>query len=368
MAAPTPAAGTPEKIVALGRIEPRGGVVSIGGMPGARIGSIPVGVGDEVEKGRELIRLDNYEELDANCRLIAAQLDEAKGLVGVEGENADLLAKEAEIERRQIEQLDPLDIAAQKDKIAVLALNVAGARHDLETLTRLKQGGVSSVADQQIEGQRLLARRAEAERDAAGATLEKMTVAHEIGKQKFLLQREKITIGRKKSELIARVRSLEQTLKVAELQRERARIKAPAAGVILKVAGRPGEIIGNLPVIQMGDLDHMYVVAEVSERSIDDLPRGGSVEVDGPGRLKLAGQVDAGAGSWMVGKNTIVGVNPALEADSRIVEVRVRLDEESSRLARKKSNLQVTVTINPEPAPPRYSAGAAPAPTPRPGS
>jgi HlyD family secretion protein len=41
-----------------------------------------------------------------------------------------------------------------------------------------------------------------------------------------------------------------------------------------------------------------------------------------------------------------VDIDPAANLDARIVEVRIRLDESSSRAAARSSNRQVTVTID----------------------
>jgi HlyD family secretion protein len=46
-----------------------------------------------------------------------------------------------------------------------------------------------------------------------------------------------------------------------------------------------------------------------------------------------------------VGRQTLVDANPAANTDARVVTVTVALDPESSRLARRYTNLQVTARI-----------------------
>jgi HlyD family secretion protein len=41
------------------------------------------------------------------------------------------------------------------------------------------------------------------------------------------------------------------------------------SGQILKILTRPGEVANKQPLVQMGDIRHMYTVAEVYETAID---------------------------------------------------------------------------------------------------
>ena len=64
------------------------------------------------------------------------------------------------------------------------------------------------------------------------------------------------------------VRSLEVSRKLAEAQFQRTEVTAPCNGTILKIYARPGETIGNKPILQMADLQKMVVVAEVYENEV----------------------------------------------------------------------------------------------------
>jgi multidrug efflux pump subunit AcrA (membrane-fusion protein) len=67
-------------------------------VPGARIGEISVCEGQVVGANAKLFVLDNYGELDANCKMIEAQRDEAKTLLDLEAKNEALLREELDVE------------------------------------------------------------------------------------------------------------------------------------------------------------------------------------------------------------------------------------------------------------------------------
>jgi HlyD family secretion protein len=151
--ADAPPKASAERISALGRVEPKGGVISIAGVPGARIGKISVHEGQVVGVNSELFVLDNCEELDANCKMIEAQRDEAKRLLDLEAKNEALLREELDVEEAQIKQLDPFDRRAQRRKVDALRDAGENARIDYDRLIKLEQAGSSLVSRQQIDGQ-----------------------------------------------------------------------------------------------------------------------------------------------------------------------------------------------------------------------
>lgn len=344
-----------DRIVALGRIEPRGGLISIAGPPGTRIGSMAVREGDRVQPGDELFRLDNLNELEANRRSIAAQIAEAEGLIAAQEREEAVLREEYAIEERQVTELDPLDIKAQEAQVTVLEKSLAHTQDDLRTLEALQKDGSTSVARQQVEAQRLLVQKTRGERDAAQHLLAKMKKAHELAQDKVRhdLQGRRIGLATEKVRLGAHLQSLKENLRLAEIHQDQATIRAPVAGQVLKILTRAGESIGNQPVLQMGGTDQMDVVAEVSEAAISELRHRPvqQVKITGPGDLQLSGTVDPDGIGRMIGRNSIYSLNPAMDADSRVVEVKIHLDEPSSATARGLTNMQVYVTLDLESRP-----------------
>ena len=86
----------------------------------------------------------------------------------------------------------------------------------------------------------------------------------------------------------------------------------------------------------------MYAVAEVYETDVRRVRVGQPATVRSPALAEeLRGRVER-VGS-MVFKNDVLGIDPTADKDSRVVEVRVRLDD--SGLARDLIHLQVEVEI-----------------------
>jgi HlyD family secretion protein len=336
----------PERISALGRVEPRGGLISIAGLPGARIGRMSVREGDCVSANAELFVLDNYEELDANCKMIAAQRDEAKTLLNLETKSEALLRAELDVEEAQLQQLDPYDRRAHTRKVDALKDAGENARIDYDRLIRLKEASSSLVSQQQIDAQKLKVSSVQAELDAAEALLQKYDQSQKIARRKLEIQRQKAAIAAEKGKLAARITSLEASYKAAVIQRDRAVVRAAAAGQILRILCRAGETIGTQPVLQMGDTREMDVVAEVSDLQERDLDRAdGPVRITAPD-MTLEGTIDREKRGLMVGRNTLYSLDPTVDADRRVILVRIHLDHPSSRMVDRLTNLQVDVEIH----------------------
>ena len=130
----------------------------------------------------------------------------------------------------------------------------------------------------------------------------------------------------------------------ARAELERARVTAPAAGLVLDVHARPGERIGPDGILELARVDRMYAVAEVYETDVGRVRAGQRASVTSralPG--PLGGRVE-----WIrpkVEKQDEIGTDPAARKDARVVEVKVLLED--SAAAAPFTNLQVEVEIEP---------------------
>jgi len=219
-------------VFALGRIEPRDGVINVSTMIGERLVALSVSEGSSVKKGTSLGELGSQKVLKAN-----------------------------------------LDLALK----------------DLERLESLSEDLVSA---QQLERQQLLVEQAKA-------------------------------------------------------KLERSLIAAPTDGTVLRTFVNPGETIGSEPVLQIANLEHMVVVAEVNEEDVQHIEIGHPVVVRSRAFPKpidkegLKGKVDKVG--QIIASPAIQSFNPMAKADRHVVEVRVTLDPESTAQAAKLINLEVDV-------------------------
>jgi HlyD family secretion protein len=98
-------------------------------------------------------------------------------------------------------------------------------------------------------------------------------------------------------------------------------------------------------IVEIGNTNQMYVVAEVYENDINRVKLGQNAtitQLNLPGELK--GKVDRIG--LLVAKKDVLSTDPAADIDARVVEVKIRLDTESSQRVTGLTNSKVRVAIN----------------------
>lgn len=121
-------------------------------------------------------------------------------------------------------------------------------------------------------------------------------------------------------------------------------VRAPADGQIIKIYTRRGERVGPNGLAELAQVDQMFAVAEVYETDIGRVKIGQRATVRSPAfDGALGGRVDRIG--MKIGKQDILNTDPVARTDSRVVEVRVKLDE--AKRAAALSNLQVEIAIEP---------------------
>jgi HlyD family secretion protein len=126
----------------------------------------------------------------------------------------------------------------------------------------------------------------------------------------------------------------------AKVNFDQSSVKAPENGVVFKINTRPGETVGNNGILELGEVTQMTVVAEVYQTSISKIKAGQTVKITSSSLPSdLSGEVDTIG--WQIQRQNVINADPTENIDSRIVEVRIILDPESSQKAAKFTNLQV---------------------------
>ncbi|MEO1432462.1 MAG: HlyD family efflux transporter periplasmic adaptor subunit [Cyanobacteria bacterium J06633_8] len=138
----------------------------------------------------------------------------------------------------------------------------------------------------------------------------------------------------------AELRQAVASEKEAKANFEQSLIKAPTDGVILKINSRSGETASNDGIVELGKVQQMMVVAEVYQAHINKIKEGQNVRIASNSiGVDLTGKVDSIG--WQVQRQNVINADPSENIDARVIEVKVRLDEESSKKAAKLTNLQV---------------------------
>lgn len=282
----------PERVSALGRLEPQHGLLTISASSapeaifGAVVVELNVKVGDDVEAGQLLAVTDT-------ARVLQMRANESRtGLA--------LAEKKAEAAR----------------SLAEAACVRAGVlERESERLTRLRTQNLASEEE------------ADRARGAADASAADCTAA-----------RSAIQVA----ESGIKVAAAQLQTQLAEL--DRAYVRAPSPGRVLAINTYPGEQIRLNGILEMGRVDRMYAIAEVYETDVGRLRVGQRATVSSPALpAALTGAVESIRP--LVRKQDEIGTDPAARKDARIVEVDVLLDE--SDTAAGLTNLQVDVVFEP---------------------
>jgi HlyD family secretion protein len=345
---------TKTKVSALGRLQPKGGVISVFGLPGDRIEKLSAKLGDKVGKDMILAELASRKDRELERDLVAIQLREARAqqaAIAVAGK-AKIAVIDAEI--AQLQSGRGGDLKAQDARIASLVHQSRVAYHGWNRLKSLERTPVSA---QDREKSELLYQQAESELTAARAIRDKTEKGYD--QNDALLKAKRSAAIAELEEALRRVPvdSLAENLKIAERRLEATQVKAPVAGRVLKVIGNEGNATGNQPIVQLADTSAMVVIAEVYETDIQQLdawlsesPGVATVTSRALGK-PLTGEVQRRQITHLIARNQLFSLNPREDIDRRVFEVRVDVRPDSVELASRYVGLEVQVEFQPSPKP-----------------
>jgi HlyD family secretion protein len=330
------------EVVALGRLEPQGEVVRIGGAIGERIQRLSVKAGDRVEVGGVFAYLESYEERLAERNLAASQLAEAKQRLKAATDYSNAQIQEAKTHVQQFDRPGLFEIDAQKATIRKLEAELNLANTDLQRLQGLYNEG--AIAKQTLDRQVSQVRQLEEAVNNAQAMSVKLETERTMDLQNAQAQLRSQQANLPLSQIQVAVASAQQNLNLAEARLERTMVRATKPGRILRILTHEGEAIGNNGILDLGDTRQMYVVAEVHETDLKLVKVGQLATItsrNGAFSQPLNGKVTEIG--WQVFKNNVLDDDPAANADARVVEVKIRLDD--SQPVEGMTNLQVDVRL-----------------------
>lgn len=335
-------------VTALGRLEPKGEVIQLSApasSQASRVEQLLVKEGDRVKAGQTVAILDNrarasaaVDEAEAQVRVAQAKLAQ----IQAGAKRGEIAAQQALIARLDAQHQG--DVNAQAATVARLRAQAQNAAVENKRYGSLYQEGAISAS----------------ERDSKRLTLE--TDQKSLQEAQAVLRRIQTTSSPQLSEAkanlarIAEVRPTDLQAAEAEINRakaavnqakadlEQAFVKSPQNGSVLSINTRPGELIGDSGIVEIGQTDPMYAVAEVYQSDIRRVRAGQRVRLTSDSLSdELQGTVE-----WIgaqVQRQNIINTDPSENIDARIVEVHVRLDDASSQKAAKFTNLQVKAVI-----------------------
>ncbi|MBH8562828.1 ABC exporter membrane fusion protein [Nostoc sp. CENA67] len=376
---------TAPKVTALGRLEPEAEVISLSAplvLDGDRVGEILVEEGDTVKAGQVVAILDSRARLQAavlqaqkEVRVAQAKLAQVKAGAKV----GEIQAQQASVERLQAQsQGDKIgqqeaiarieaqwlgDRIAQEATIKKLEAELKNAEAEYQRYQVLHSQG--AISNSSFDSKRLSLDTAKQQLGEAKAILDRInsTASRQIAEAKVALNRINATGSKQVSEAKATLTSIAEvrpvdvqaaqsevenaiaSLKRAETDLEATDIKAPMAGQILKIHTRVGEKISSQGIADLAQTNQMVAVAEVYQTDIGKVKLGQSAVITGQA---FSGEL-RGTVSYIglqVNRQNVFSNQPGENLDSRVVEVKIRLNPEDSKRVAGLTNLQVQTAID----------------------
>ncbi len=345
---PTVAPPTIRTVTALGRLEPNGEVIRLSAptsTTGNRIAQVLVAEGDRVKVGQVIAILDSRDELQAAYEQARGAVQVAQAQLAITQAGAkqgEINAQRAEIARLEAQRQG--DITAQAATVARLSSEVQNAQSEFARYQSLYQNGAISAST--LDSKRLAVETAERSWQESKAVLARIqaTSPAQVNQARATLARiaevRPVDVQASRAEVNRAIAAMQQ----ARAALDKAYVRSPINGEVLAIHARPGEVVGNDGIAEIGQTNQMYAVAEVYQSDINKVRLGQPVRLTSdsiPGELSGTVQrIDS-----QVKRQTIVNTDPSSNIDSRVIEVHIALDSNSSQRAAKFTNLQVTAVV-----------------------
>lgn len=345
------AAPTVETISALGRLEPQGEVIQVfapTAAEGARVETLRVTHGQQISKGDVIAVLDTnarrqtaLQEAQEQVKVAQAQLSQ----VEAGAKSGQIRAQSRVVDRQQVElqtetraqeaaiarleaELHNAELEARRYQVLFTEGAVAASLHDSKQLT-------ADIVQQQLNEAQVNLSRIQRSRQQqvseAQATLDQIAEVRPVD----------VNVAR------SQVSAAQARVARAQAELDLVTVRSPQAGQVLNIHTRPGELVGTQGIISLGQTRQMVAVAEVYELDISRIRVGQSATVISKNNAfpeMLRGKVvEVGL---EINKQDVLNTDPAAQFDARVVEVKVLLDETSSRRVAGLTNLSVQVSIN----------------------
>lgn len=334
------------EVAALGRLEPRGEVIRVGGNNTELLKRLDVKQGDTVRAGAILGYLDSYEERLADRNFAASQLTEARQKLAAATQLGEAQIQEAQTRIQQVQAPRGAETEALRANIRQLESELTLATQNLARQQSLRQAG--AISQQSLDQQLSTTRQSEERLKNAQALLVQKESEQAANLRNAQAQAQSQQANLSVAQVQTAVESSQQNLNLAEARLERTIVRAPSSGRVLRIVTRAGEAIGTNGILDLGDTSQMFVVAEVYETDVGLVRLGQPAVIssrNGAFSEPLTGKVSSIG--WQIFKNNVLDDDPAANADSRVVEVKIQLD--NGKAVEALTNLQVDVKINVQP-------------------
>ena len=373
-----------EIVTALGRLEPETEVIKLSAplaLDGDRISQLLVKEGANVKVGQVIAILQSRDLLKNALIQSMKQVEVAKAKLAqikAGAKSGEIQEQSAIVDRvkaqytgdkqAQAENIARISAQWEGDRIAQtatinkLTAELKNAESEYQRYQQLFSEG--AISNSVIDSKRLNVETAKQTLSESQAILKRIntTANKQLSEAKIALNRINNTSNKQISETqgklnsIAEIRPVDVALArteiesaIANLQRAKtelqaAYIRAPMTGQIIKIHTRVGEKIGDQGIADFAQTNTMMAVAEVYQTDISKIKLGQKAIITSQGFTgELKGVVQQIG--LQVKRQNVFSDQPGENLDSRIIEVKIRLNPEDSKKVSGLTNLQVQTAI-----------------------
>ena len=373
-----------EIVTALGRLEPETEVIKLSAplaLDGDRISELLVKEGANVKVGQVIAILQSRDLLKNAVIQSMKQVEVAKAKLAqikAGAKSGEIQEQSAIVDRvkaqytgdkqAQAENIARISAQWEGDRIAQtatinkLTAELKNAESEYQRYQQLFSEG--AISNSVIDSKRLNVETAKQTLSESQAILNRIntTANKQLAEAKIALNRINNTSNKEISETqgklnsIAEIRPVDVALArteiesaIANLQRAKtelqaAYIRAPMTGQIIKIHTRVGEKIGDQGIADFAQTNTMMAVAEVYQTDISKIKLGQKAIITSQGFTgELKGVVQQIG--LQVKRQNVFSDQPGENLDSRIIEVKIRLNPEDSKKVSGLTNLQVQTAI-----------------------
>ncbi len=339
-----------QPVTALGRLEPKAEVVKVS-VPAAlnndRIAQLLVQRGDAVKAGQVIAVMDSSDRLqkallEAQERVSVAQTKLAQVEAGAK--TGEIAAQQAQITRFQAELQG--EVATKQAEVVRRQAEVRNAQTEHDRYQVLYRQGAISAS--QYDQRRLTLETAQAQlvESRSNQNLRADSLRAQITEAEANLDKVAEVRPTDVQAAQAEVNQAIAAAQRAEVELKQASIRAPMTSQVLEIHAKPGEVVGDNGIVELGQTSQMEVVAEVYQSDISKVQKGQAAIVTSESFSgELRGTVrELGL---QVNKQEVNSNQPGENLDQRVVRVRIRLNPADSQRVAGLTNLQVQVAIQP---------------------
>jgi HlyD family secretion protein len=339
---------TVRDVTALGRIQPKGEIISVSTSEIGKISRFYVKEGDYVKTNQIIADLDSLERRQLAVEVAQGDLEVSlANLLVVQSGSKQGLIDAQQLKINQLQAQLQGEIATRQAAIDRLTTEKQQAESDfIRNKVLADDGAIATAALESYQLQVQVARKklqeAIASRQGNLETLEQQIQAEKAVLNQ-LVEVRPVDIQQAQ----AQVNRAESALKQAQKNLEISIIRSSIDAQVLKINTRVGESVNSgKNIVDLGQTQQMIAIIEVDESDISRVQLGQKVIIQSETNT-FTGQLNGTVSQigLQVGRNSTIPINPINETSEKVVQVYVKLEPQDSQRVAKLSNVQVLAII-----------------------